>query len=384
MQPLIDVVIPLYNGARTVESAIATIQAQTESSIRIIVVNDGSTDASRTIVAGLAASDPRIHIIDQENAGIVDALNRGLAAGTAPLIARHDADDLAAPDRFARQVAYLNANPDCIACAGAIRFIDENGAPQGEPYRTPSPDLANPERIPQLEPFLPHPFLMVRRAPVEAIGGYRHAFHAEDADLYWRLQEHGRLFNMPDTLGDYRIHAGSITSASLLNGRISAANSQRAGLSALRRRSGRPDLAFPKTLLADYKAARSLRNIIQAASRDLDAAEADRLTLCVCAKLLELASHRPYELELEDCAFIGKTLVPALANLTPESRVYCQRMLSGMAARLAAQGKVSAALHLAPMSLLPAAGAKLALRLAMPGTLRRTLRQAIRRDGFVR
>lgn len=384
MTPSVDVVIPAYNAAQTIESAIASIQVQTERNIRIIVVNDGSVDATKQIVERMAAADDRIVLLEQANGGIVDALNLGLAAATASLIARHDADDLANPDRFAKQLAYLSANSECAAVSGAIRHIDEAGRPLGMVYNFPSPDLANVERYPQLEPYLSHPFLMMRRAAVEQAGGYRHAFHAEDTDLYWRLQEAGRLFNMPDYLGDYRIHSQSITGASLVNGRVSAVNSQRAGLSAMRRRAQRPDLSFPKSALADYKKAGTLQGMIQVGSRELDADEAKRLAVSACAKLLELAGHRPYELELEDCTLIGDMLLPVLHRMPSDNRRYCFRMLSGTAARLASKGRISSARRLVPLRLYPAVAAKLALRSAMPLSIRRTLREVIRRDGFVK
>ncbi|MGI4798685.1 MAG: glycosyltransferase family 2 protein, partial [Janthinobacterium lividum] len=94
----VDVLIPVYNGASTVESAIGSIQAQTIQDIRIIVVDDGSTDATAFILDRMAKADRRIVPVRRANGGIVDALNAGLAICTADLIARHDADDLAVPD----------------------------------------------------------------------------------------------------------------------------------------------------------------------------------------------------------------------------------------------------------------------------------------------
>lgn len=373
----VDVIVPVYNSEDTVESAIASIQAQTIRSIRIIIVNDGSTDGTRRIVERLAGGDERILLIDQENAGIVDALNVGLAACSAPLVARHDSDDLAYPDRFEKQLAYLNEHPDCVAVSGAARHIDEAGQALGELVDLPSPDLADPHAYPQREPYLLHPFLMMRRAAVEAVGGYRHAFHAEDTDLYWRLQEIGRLANMPDLLGAYRIHAQSISGGSLLNGRISALTSQLAGFSAIRRRAGERDIVFTKGALSDYQRARSLENIIRAGRSGLDTGEGERLTTAVCAKLLELASYRPYELEPEDCSFIRKTILRALPEMTSESRKRCSKMLSGTAARLAYGAQISAAIRLAPPRYYPQIAARLALRIVVPFTVLRMMRHAL-------
>ncbi len=382
--PAIDVVIPVFNGAGTVEGAIASIQAQTVRDIRIIVVNDGSTDGTQAIVERLAAADGRIVLLNRPNGGIVDALNAGLAACTAELIARHDADDLAVPERFEMQLDWLRRHPECSAVSGSVIHIDEAGRELGPKVKLSSPDIADPTAYPQQEPYLIHPFLMMRRAAVEAVGGYRYVFHAEDTDLYWRLQEAGQLANMPDLLGRYRIHGGSVTSASTLNGRIAAVSSQLCGISAMRRRAGRPDIAFPPSALAEYKQARTLKGIVRLGSRGLDAEEAARLAASASAKLLEVSAFRPYELDAEDCAFIRDAIMRALPSMTPENRTMCVRRLSGTAARLAAQGHVSAALRLSPAKYYPLVAARLVLRTALPGSFRTAMRRMAGRPAIVK
>lgn len=358
-----------------------SIQAQTIRDLRIIVVNDGCTDETSSIIARLAATDPRIVLLEQPNSGIVDALNVGLAAGRAEFVARFDADDLSDPDRFEKQLAYLRGNPDCSAVSGAIRHVDQDGQPLGGTYNFPSTALSDVEHYPQREPYLSHPFLMVRRAAIEAVGGYRHVFLAEDSDLYWRLQELGRLHNMPDVLGAYRVHARSITGSSIVNGRISAVNSQRAGISAMRRRAGKPDLAFPKSALPEYRKATTLEGIVEIGSRDLDTGESRRLAVSTCAKLLELTGHRPYELEAEDCTQIAETLLPALETMSAASRRYCRRLLSGTATRLASKGRITAALSLVPVQLYLMVMANVILRSALPTSFRQAVRRVAGRDG---
>ena len=382
--PIIDVVIPVFNGAETVESAVASIQAQTLRDIRIIVVNDGSTDGTRAIVERMAAGDDRIVPVNRPNGGIVDALNAGLAACAADLVARHDADDLAVPDRFERQLEWLRRHPGCSAVSGSVIHIDEAGRELGPMVEMSSPDRANALAYPQQEPYLIHPFLMMRRAAVAAVGGYRHVFHAEDTDLYWRLQEQGQLANMPDLLGRYRIHGQSVTSVSTLNGRIAAMSSQLAGISALRRRAGRPDLVFPKSALAEYRQARTLRGIVRLGSRGLDPDEAARLAASTAAKLLELSGYRPYELDAQDGSFVRASIMRALPSMTPDDRTLCIRMLSGTAARLAAQGQVAAALRVAPVKLYPLVAARLLLRTVLPSPLRAAMRRVAGRPALVK
>ena len=382
--PIIDVVIPVFNGAETVESAVASIQAQTLRDIRIIVVNDGSTDDTQAIVERLAAADGRVVPVRRPNGGIVDALNAGLATCTADLVARHDADDLAVPDRFEKQLEWLRSHPECSAVSGSVIHIDEAGRELGPQTGPESPDRADPLAYPQQEPYLIHPFLMMRRAAVEAVGGYRYVFHAEDTDLYWRLQETGQLANMPDLLGRYRIHGQSVTSASTLNGRVAAMSSQLAGISAMRRRAGRPDIAFPKSALAEYAQARTLRGIVRLGSRGLDGEEAARLATATSAKILELTGYRPYELDEEDCAFIRASIMRALPSMMAHDRAVCVRMLSGPAARLAAQGQVSASLRMSPVRLYPLVAARLVLRTVLPSSLRVAMRRAVGRPAMVK
>lgn len=382
--PIIDVVIPVFNGAETVESAVASIQAQTLRDIRIIVVNDGSTDGTQAIVERLAAADGRVVLHNRPNGGIVDALNAGLAACTAELVARHDADDLAVPDRFEKQLEWLRSHPECSAVSGSVIHIDEAGRELGPTVVMSSPDRADPLAYPQQEPYLIHPFLMMRRAAVDAVGGYRYVFHAEDTDLYWRLQETGQLANMPDLLGRYRIHGQSVTGASTLNGRVAAMSSQLAGISAVRRRSGRPDIAFPKSALAEYAQARTMKEIVRLGSRGLDEEEAARLATSTSAKILELTGYRPYELDEEDCSFIRASIMRALPSMRPEDRTVCVRMLSGAAARLAAQGQLSAFLRMSPVRLYPLVAIRLVLRTVLPGSLRAAMRRMAGRPALVK
>ena len=337
-QALIDVLIPAYNSEATIESAVRSIQDQTVTAIRILVVDDGSTDRTSEIVAAIAAADPRVeHIRKPGNSGIVDTLNIGLARCRAAYVARHDADDIAYPNRFEVQLALLEPDPDLIAVGAVARHIDERGnqiLQHGGFSRPPPPELADPHRFPSREPYLMHPFLMARRDALVAVGGYRYVVHAEDTDLYWRLQERGRLHNPPDLLGDYRFHTGSITSGSVHNGRVGALNSQLAAISALRRRAGKPDLDFPPERLALYRAARGVADLLRIVQPDLTPEERAYLEPAVAAKLLELASYRPYLLEAADCRFIRATLLAHWHRFGPEDAAELQEKLVTVGTRM--------------------------------------------------
>lgn len=302
--PLVDVLLPVYNGAATIAESVESLLAQTMTRLRILVVDDGSKDATPQILADLSRRDPRVVVITQPNGGIVEALNHGLSHVIAPFVARQDADDISFPDRLERQLAAFEANPGLVAISGSCIHIDGEGRETGTRYTIPDADAADSQSLPATEPYLLHPFLMVRAEAFAAAKGYRYVFHSEDTDLYWRLRETGGLKNFPEALGKMRLHAGSISNASLQNGRIMAVQSQLAAISACRRAAGREDLPFPRAALAEYRTAPNLEAMIAIAGRSLDEAERDYLRKAAAVKLLELASGRLYEVDDVDCGFV--------------------------------------------------------------------------------
>jgi glycosyltransferase involved in cell wall biosynthesis len=381
---LIDVLIPTFNAAKTIRSAVNSVQQQTISDIRILIVDDGSTDRTPHILANLAQSDPRIEILSKTNSGIVDALNFGLSHCRSKILARHDSDDLADPKRFARQLEYLKSYPDCVGVGGAIRHIDENGRPSGRIIRLPSPEWADPTWVPSREPYIMHPFLMTYTASVERVGGYRHVLNAEDTDLFWRLREIGRLHNLEDFVGYYRMHKESVSGASLINGRIAALNSQLAAISVLRRKHQRPDLPFRKQDLREYKDAASLENMLEVCAHRLDRSEVEYLRVSTAAKLLELAAYRPFELELADCQFIWTALHEYMRALDPGNRAMIRRMRTGTAARLLSSVRPREAMTLVYPRLYPEVVSRMAFRAFTPSRSRRLLRHLLGRPEFTK
>lgn len=319
-RPLVDVLVPAFNAERTIEEAIASVQRQTIADLRIIVVNDGSTDRTSDLVHALGARDPRIAIVDQVNGGIVAARNRTIELSTAPYLAMHDADDRSFPDRLARQLAYLQANPDCVAVSGNAWYMDGDGRRLGGRSGFGGDVRPDPYAFPSAEPYLPQPFVMIRRDAVVAVGGYRELTNAEDTDLYWRLLSVGRLHNLADVLGEYRMHGVSASAAAAKSGRLSAVNSQLSALSHRRREEGRPDLEFSPDRARRLAAVDTVEQMIALVAQQLSAPETAYLRVAVAAKLLELASYRPYLLALTDCCFLHDALPAALAGGTRHDR----------------------------------------------------------------
>lgn len=358
----VSVLVPAWNAAATLRPSLLSVLDQALPPLEVVVVDDGSTDATPAILAEMAAAEPRIRVLRQANGGIVAALNAGLPLCRGALIARHDADDLADPGRFARQAAWLAGHPDCVAVAGAYRLIDHAGRPVvrdgvAQCQAPADPAAADPAWLPAIEPYLCHPFAMFRAAALRAVGGYRHVFNAEDSDLYWRLGERGRLVNLPELMGSYRLHDTSISARSIGSGRIMAVFSQLAALSARRRAAGRPDLAFPAQRRPAVLAAAGIEALLTLAGDGLEPWELDHLRAASAAKLLELAGYRPYELELADCRFI-RSVLKAPPPHAPANGRLLRRQLAATAARLLRTGRPREALALLPPGLAPEALAR--------------------------
>jgi glycosyltransferase involved in cell wall biosynthesis len=359
--PRVDVLIPAFNAAATIENAVASVQAQTVRDIRIIIVDDGSTDATPDIVRSLAAADPRVLLVSRANGGVVAAANTGLAHCAAPFFARLDADDRAAPDRLERQLAYLEANPDCVAVGGSVRHIDKAGRLVGTIGKAVPIDAADPYEVPAREPHLIHPTLTARLDAVRRAGGYRPVGYAEDSDLYWRLQEVGRLHNMPEILGDYRLHDQSISGKSVHNGRVLSVCSQMVALSARRRQEKRVDILFDDGLLGRLKGAAQIEDMIAVVAPLLEPREVVELRTLVAAKMLEFAGYRPWRLEASDCRFV-RAEAGAFRHLPGEQHARLTRQLSGVAARLTFEGAARDAQLMLPLRYYPWGAARLVFR----------------------
>jgi glycosyltransferase involved in cell wall biosynthesis len=375
----ISALIPVFNGAKTVRAAIASIQRQSVTDIEIVVVDDGSTDETPLILKDIAADDRRVLVLTKANSGIVDALNLGLAVCTGEYVARHDADDIAYSHRFATQLRYLQDNDDCVAVSNAARHVDGEGNPTGFVATYPSSCDCNPLWLPSEEPYLLHPFLMARRAAIVAVSGYRNVFNAQDTDLFWRLRELGRLHNLSAVLGEYRAHVDSISAKSIENGRISALNAQLAAISAVRRSAGIPDIEFPADLLARYKAGRTIGGMAKIWKRSLTRDELDYLRLASLAKLLELTTHRPYELELADCLEMRQALRSPPSFMTRKNGKWLDRLIANAGGRLLLKGQLDKAWALLPPQLYHAAAIRFLFRKFASPALRRMIKRRLGR-----
>ena len=195
--PRVSVVMGVRDGARWLAEAVESILGQTLADLELIVVDDGSADATPDLLAGYR--DSRLSVLRQPAGGLARALNRGLRLASAPLLARLDADDVALPERLARQVAFLDAQPEIGLLGGACRDIGPAGDPLGE-ERPPQDDAAIRRALIRRNPFV-HSTIVVRRSVVDRAGSYDESLPvAQDYELWMRASGVTRMANLPDVL----------------------------------------------------------------------------------------------------------------------------------------------------------------------------------------
>jgi hypothetical protein len=209
--PTISVLMPVRNGERFLAEAVESVLSQTFRDLELLVIDDGSTDSTPQILERLGIEDPRLVIHRREpGPNLPEVLNFGAELARAPLLARLDADDVALPDRFQLQVAFLAAHPEVALVGGQVPLIDESGREIGRAeYPLTNEELQ--EALCHRNPFV-HSAMVMRREAFEEVGGYRPNFvHAEDLDLWLRLADVHRIANLPADVVQYRIHGSQQT-----------------------------------------------------------------------------------------------------------------------------------------------------------------------------
>jgi glycosyltransferase involved in cell wall biosynthesis len=185
------------NGAPWVRDAVRSVLDQTAADLELIAVDDGSVDATPALLA--AVRDPRLRVELEPPRGLTASLNHALALARAPLVARLDADDVARPDRLARQRAFLDAHPEVGLLGTGAREVDAAGRDVAL-VTPPAEDAAIRRALIRRNPFV-HSSVMMRRHVVEAAGGYDARLPvAQDYDLWMRMSKTTRLANLPEPL----------------------------------------------------------------------------------------------------------------------------------------------------------------------------------------
>jgi glycosyltransferase involved in cell wall biosynthesis len=199
-RPLVSVLLPVYNGQRYLKEALDSVLSQTLSDFELLVVDDGSTDATPRMLA--ECIDPRVRVIRLDHVGLIGALNAGFAECSAPFIARMDADDLSYPERLAKQFQFLSQHPetDVVTCWSDL--LDDSGRVIGR--RT---EILGADMLLELAAGNPivHGSVMVRRSSLPPAPVY--TVPPEDYWLWVSLVRSGKRFDcLDDALYGFRTH----------------------------------------------------------------------------------------------------------------------------------------------------------------------------------
>jgi glycosyltransferase involved in cell wall biosynthesis len=201
--PRVSVVLSVHNGAADLAKAVDTILTQTFADFELIAIDNGSTDGSAAVLDGLR--DARVRVIHQEDMGLAAALNRGIALARGRYIGRQDHDDWAKPTRLEKQVAFLEANPEC-AMVGTCAEIWEGSQKTGRVHDHPTDNAALQFDLLFDNPFV-HSSILLRKSALDVLGCYSTDSERqppEDYELWSRIARRYRVANLPERLTTYR------------------------------------------------------------------------------------------------------------------------------------------------------------------------------------
>lgn len=255
----VSVVIPAYNAARYLGEAIESVLRQTHEAFELIVIDDGSKDATAEVALRYAESDPRVAVRSRPNRGVAPTLDEGLHAARHPLVAIMHADDVMLPTRLERQVAFLDEHPEVAAASSFVHYIGPDGRRLGT-YRSvlTDPAVVRAKFDAGQVVAMHHPAAMLRREAALAVGGYREGFTVtEDIDLWVRLLEAGHgVLVQPEYLLEYRMHG---TSASVSQALKMARETRWVMACSAARRAGRREPTFAEHLATEAAAPATTR-----------------------------------------------------------------------------------------------------------------------------
>ncbi len=208
--PQVSVLMSVYNGERYLKDAIESILNQTFTDFEFIIINDASTDSSRSII--LSYDDVRIVLIDNDvNIGLTKSLNKGLRLAKGEYIARMDADDYAQKEWLNTVFTFINANSDCVAVGTWLQFVDEMNNQIGTLQHCSEFDYILGTML-YTNP-MSNNNVIIRKNWLDKINGYDELFkQSQDYDLWIRLVGVGaKLYNIPEYLVNCRIHTSSVS-----------------------------------------------------------------------------------------------------------------------------------------------------------------------------
>jgi len=207
--PLISVITATYNMGQYLNDAIDSVLSQDYQSLECIVVDDGSDDNTKNILAQYQ-EDPRVMVICQDNSGQTVAKNRGISAAHGEFLAFCDADNIWLPDKLSRQIKCYNSNPEVGVVYGDIELMNE----QGDPLPTPSIKRYSGRITGKLlaDNFVTFNTTLVPRRIIDKVGGFDESLSmAIDYDLWLRISVEYEFIHIPAPLARYRVWSGQLS-----------------------------------------------------------------------------------------------------------------------------------------------------------------------------
>lgn len=204
--PRVTVLMPVFNGEKYLGEAIESILNQTFADFEFLIINDGSTDNSVSIIQSYP--DSRIKLLHNDgNRGLIATLNRGIEFARGEYIARMDCDDISLPKRLAKQMEFMDQHQEVGVCGTWISTIGRNKV-----VKPPTEHDAIVCRL-MFESCLLHPTVIIRRSVLRENGiFYDHGYlHAEDYELWVRCSKFCKLANLGEVLFHYRIHPHQVS-----------------------------------------------------------------------------------------------------------------------------------------------------------------------------
>lgn len=209
--PLVSVVMSVYNSEKYLKEAIESILNQTYTNFEFIIVNDGSTDSSLDIIQEYMKKDERIVLISRDNKGLPYSLNEGIEKAKGRYIARMDADDISLSTRFEEQIKFMEENPEIGVCGTWTEIFGENINTKIMKH-----PIAHDEMKVRLlfSVCFAHPTVMIRKEVLDKskLKYNLDYVNAQDYELWSRISEVTTMANLPKILLKYRISENSITS----------------------------------------------------------------------------------------------------------------------------------------------------------------------------
>ena len=197
--PLVSVILPVYNAEDTLSGALESLHRQRFGDYEVVVIDDGSTDATADVIDQHAARNARLRVLSPGRHGLIPSLNAGIAAASGQYIARMDADDIAHPDRLGLQAAHLQEHRDITLVGSLVRCFPRQHVGEGfRVYEDWLNSLVSPGDIARdiyIESPIVHPSIMARRQDLAQVGLYQDRGWAEDYDLWLRLHLAGKRFS---------------------------------------------------------------------------------------------------------------------------------------------------------------------------------------------